>query len=163
MLPARVMPADRRRVLRERRAGEEKGLAAQAVLLRPVPLERCGQLPVFAIARDAAVVEHPGIERVVDPGRVPRELVGDGGRDQRDALAVVDFVDADEVERPGQGDDGGLQVDLHAAPPAMSSRGSTRCLTAFPGVAVSERSAEAELMRIVPPAIPCFRPRRATA
>ena len=127
LLPRRVMPAHHRREAAQWCAFEQIRFAAQAVGLGAAPGQAVGQAPVFQRTRHAAVVQHARIEQKRLPIIVPTEFAGNRFGDPGHPFAVLQLVDADEVENGGQCADCAVGVDLHGrphqdlAPPAPST------------------------------------------
>ena len=100
--PARVMPENDRRKAGQRRASRQKIGTAPTVLLRPLPFEGFGEGAVLLGTRDAAVMQHPGVEHSFAARLWPVHFIGNRHRHQRHALAVVIFVGTDKIEGVGQ-------------------------------------------------------------
>ncbi len=114
-LPARVVVEHRFGQRGERREIAQQRVADVAVALRRFPVEFADQMAVHRGRRNADVVQHAEIEQEggfgVGQARLPR--AGSGHR--ADPLAVRDVVDADQIERIGQGIDDLAQVDVEAS------------------------------------------------
>ncbi len=116
IFPARVMPAnDARKVRQWRAVGQILG-APQAMLLGAIPLKGFAEFAMFLGTRYAAVMQHAGIKHSFITRLRPLHFASDGHGHQGDALAVVRLIGADKVESVGQRSNRSLQIDFHGAP-----------------------------------------------
>ncbi|MGB9193903.1 MAG: hypothetical protein WCB88_08195 [Azonexus sp.] len=99
--PATVVITDDRRQVRQRREIAQQFFTAQAVLLRPLPLQFGDQAPMDAGRRNAAVVQQAGVVKQQLRLLIPPQPAGQFACQHADPAAMQQVVDPDEIDGVG--------------------------------------------------------------